>query len=227
MSLIPLPGNEMLPHPAIWGRDFPLENFIDAIMHLIFEGILKTTQCLIQTWTSNSNKQQAFLRRVAGRMEAILRLHLDWRKAHPCRGEKRGGWVAENFVALAKIIKWFYSDLHLANPGEPEHVAPGKPQAQWFGWENKAWLKARGLSTKGTAEVLKERVATLMADEEDYPLLSDICCNAVDVQNVVIAFSAMASRLMEKEYTPTSIEEFKLSLKVSQCSIVGRWTCSV
>ena len=133
-----------------------------------------------------------------------------------CSGGKLGGWVAENYVGFAKVMKWFYSDFHEVTP-DAEYADLDTPQENWYREGNELWMKARGIpgAFKMSAPELSKFVRDLIANDEAPPLLSDTCCAVEDVQRMTVALSAMISRLMGKEVSPDSIADAEQSIKVS------------
>ncbi len=54
-----------------------------------------------------------------GVLEAVGKLHLNWCVAIAFNGSKFGGWVSENYLALARLAEWFFSLLPFLTPGPP------------------------------------------------------------------------------------------------------------
>ena len=129
--------------------------------------------------------------------------------------EKLGGWVAENYVALGKCCTWIFSDLHELEPDDPPFEEPNKPQQQWRKVDNEGWLRARGLDAKGNAAKLRARVADYMSLDDIPPIVTDRICDAIDAQRMVVALSAMLTRLMSKSVTDALIDEAEQCIKVS------------
>ena len=74
---------DMWKFPGLWCRGFPLELHIDAIMHLLFEGIVNAVAMMIFAWLQLQNKAASFKRTVEGQLEGIQRLNLVWCKVQP------------------------------------------------------------------------------------------------------------------------------------------------
>ena len=140
---------QMWPTPSLWKRGTQLKQHVDVIMHLVFEGVVKSNVEDIQVWLSQG-KYENFLRYARGTLESIQRLNLPWCKVLPYLKGKLGGWVAENFLAFARVAKWFYSRIDLI-ADDPLLEEPPYPQNKWNMKVNKQWLKLRGLDTNGRA----------------------------------------------------------------------------
>ncbi len=143
------------PFPSMWMRGEELEKFFDVIMHLFFLGITQSVVDLTVKFLARKRKHSSFCVEVEGRLEAIESLGLCWCKTLGYKKGGLGGWVSENYVALAKVSKWFYSDIRYVNTTE-EFVEPGRPQTSWCREENAGWLHARGLKHQGSAKELKD-----------------------------------------------------------------------
>ena len=186
------------------------------IMHLFFLGVVKTVIKLVQFFLKCRLRKENFVRKVQGRLEDIAALKLMWCKAVPHKQGSFGGWVSENYVALGKLIKWFYSDITEIVETE-EWVEPVGPQVKWTKKQNAGWLKMRGLDSKGTAAELSVRVNECMkAPDGPPPLTKDMEINEHDAARLTVALSAMLSRVMVSAVDPdTSPHDLEVSIKVS------------
>jgi len=81
-------------------------------------------------------------------LDSISKLCLDWCVAIPLSGMKFGGWVSENYLALARLFRWFFSTLPSLQQG-PEYKDPTRPYTTWTVKEIREWLPVRGLANKG------------------------------------------------------------------------------
>jgi len=99
--------------PAAWTRGVPLEVHVDVPMHLLFLGITKTVSKRVMEWAKAQNLQNNFLRASDGVLDAVASSHIDWCVALKLTGPNFGGWVSENFLALARLGKCFFSLLPL------------------------------------------------------------------------------------------------------------------
>ena len=93
--------------PALWKRGLPLTGHVDVIMHLLFLGVGKSTHRVIVDWmklSSGSYQQYSDL------LENCLNREdfpsVEWCKVAPYTGEKFGGWVSENHLALMRLSNW-------------------------------------------------------------------------------------------------------------------------
>lgn len=102
---------EALDVPVLWSRGVLLEMHIDVVMHLIFLGVVKTFVQHVQIWAKRKGKNEGLLHQMSGVLESVQELGLSWCKAMPYSKGKLGGWVSENYLALARLLKWFYSTL--------------------------------------------------------------------------------------------------------------------
>ena len=107
--------------PALWARaGVTLDQHVDVPMHTLFLGITKTVVLMVQEWTLGRSKKAVFLRYANAAMSLLVRRGLDWCKVIPFGGGKMGGYVAENYLALARLSSWFYSPIKLIAPSPTE-----------------------------------------------------------------------------------------------------------
>ena len=97
--------------PAIWSRGCSLDQHIDVIMHLLLLGIQKTTMKKIHKQHSLQRSGTNFINYASGKFNHIQKLNITWCKVMPYKSRKLGGWVSENYLAMAQLNKWFYSGI--------------------------------------------------------------------------------------------------------------------
>ncbi len=204
----------MVELPVLWCRGVLLKQHVDVIMHLVFLGVLKTSIIQFNFWAKKKGKHRSFVRHAEGVLESIQALGLKWCKAIPYSSGKLGGWVSENYLALSRVIKWFYSRLdHIAD--DKKFVQPCIPQKKWVMDDNKGWLRERGQPLSGNAAELRERVHNLMTQKGGPP--SIVPPGGGPVENVMRcsrALSCMVSKLMVNQVTPGHVFEAQRAVKL-------------
>ena len=191
------------PMPSLWERGVLLEQSPDVPMHLSFLGVVKTTMLRIQQWMSNKRKMKPFVRAMTTQFESLDKLKLSWMKTLPHKAGKFGGWVSENYLAMSRLLKWFYSSLDLiASDAAPWHQ-PEKPQAKWSVVDNKAWLQLRGFPTsKKNAAALTAEVKHCMTEVDPPPPVIAMSAGPVEtVMATVASLDEMISMIMVPEVT--------------------------
>jgi hypothetical protein len=200
--------------PATWCRGVELWQHIDVAMHLIFLGIIKTVMQDLHEWMSMREKGAAFLRYSSGMFEAVQKLGLSWCRCQPYKTGKLGGWISENYMAAARLMNWFYSEIESVAT-DPIFVPPDKPMHKWTKKENHAWLKIRGLQTAGNAEVLQNRVSGYINSTEGPPQVLDAPGGSSDnVSAVISALSAMVSQLMARAINEAHVMDVDRHIKL-------------
>ena len=209
------PGmHQMWPMPTLWNRGIDLIQHVDVMMHLVFEGIVKTNVEDIQEWQSSRGKREIFLRFAKGILESVQCLNLPWCKVLPYSKGKLGGWIAENFLGFARVAKWFYSRIDLI-ADDPLLEEPPYPQSRWNMKVNKQWLRLRGLCTDGKAADLRKRVDEYMNAPEGAPPVMPPCGGtSEEVKEMVVALVCMVSRLMTRTVTDDFVSEVERSIKI-------------
>ena len=114
----------------------------EPIMHELFLGIEKNLAIdTVAEWAIMAKCSTYLNHELLICTEAIEKLRLSWCKVQPWKGEKLGGWIAENFVGFARINLWGYKCLtHVQR--EPPFEAPTKAIGQWNSKECKGFLQA-------------------------------------------------------------------------------------
>ena len=90
-----------------WNSNLNLYQFVDVIMHLVFLGVTKSTQNLVQKWIGVALKPKQFNLSKKKIFPPIVNMGLEWCKLI----ETEAGWVSDNYLAFARIMKWYYYPL--------------------------------------------------------------------------------------------------------------------
>jgi hypothetical protein len=102
----------------------------------------------IMEWTKQKNKHNNFLQISSGVLESVAKLHVDWCVSISLNGVYFGGWVSENYLALAQLTRWFFALLPNLRSG-PEYRDPIRPYTTWTVRELREWLRVRGIENVG------------------------------------------------------------------------------
>ena len=86
----------------------------------------------------------------------------------PYKTGKLGGWISENYVAAAPLMRWFYSNI---DDILDENICkmPETPIKKWHKKFLYDWLKQRHLDTLGNVDALRTRVQQYMNQPEGPP----------------------------------------------------------
>jgi len=207
---------EIWKYPAVWERGTELSQHIDTIMHLVFLGVVKTTILMIHQYIADCERVQQFIYYATNLFESVSKYKLSWCKSIPYKKGSLGGWVSENFIAACRLMNWFYSGLDVVIKEDVIILAPeGKPQSKWTKKENMSWLKIRGLTTKGLALELKERVSECMNHPAGPPdILPPRGSYVPYIFDVLTSLKAMVARIMIKNVTEESINDVDIHIKI-------------
>ncbi len=149
------------PLPSLWTRGVHLNQYPCVPMHLLFLGVVKTVIFRIQKWMTRKCKGKPFMDQMRGYLESIQELHLSWCPVRLYNGGKFGGWVSENYLALSRVLKWFYSVLDKIAPGSEPWAEPQRATNEWTGEDCKEWMKMRGLEIRKLAAERRSKVVEL------------------------------------------------------------------
>ena len=100
------------------------------------------TMLVIKSFSTNTHKHNSFVLIASGILESVAKLHLDWCIAIPLSGMTFGGWVSENYIALARLFCWFFSKLPSLQQG-PEYKDPTRPFTTWTIKEICEWNESK------------------------------------------------------------------------------------
>lgn len=226
--------------PPLWRRNVELWQHVDVIMHLLFLGITKTTGRVIAKWTKSKGKHTAFLIYAKDVLESIPLV--PWLAVAPYTGDKLGGWVSENYLALARLSKWFYGGLDLIAVEKP-YVEPTIEHSKWIKKMNVDWLTAHELSfaslvaddigslalkldcqryiadnkkalSNATASIAKLMVGAYKEHPHKIPPLGSRSCGVRDIQHLVQSMHAMIALIMETETNENSSSRLERHIKI-------------
>ena len=151
------------PLPSSWCRGVEITQHIDAIMHLVFLGVIKTTMKRVNYWAKVRGKHEAMVSSSKLILEGIQDLRLQWVNVLPYRQGCFSGWVSENYLGMARMLPWFYNNMTNLMGDPVAYKQPTSPQHKWTLTQNKGWLKSRSLSQKGKAKDLSIKVKHFMS----------------------------------------------------------------
>jgi hypothetical protein len=205
-------GNGGVPIPNSWRDDIHFFQNLDAPMHLLFLGVIKTTLELIFQWCKQNLMFANLLRDAEGILEEIQNLRISWCKAFPLGNGAFGAWVSEQWVAFGKVIIWWFGILD-----DVEKEPYGDPQGQHTEWNMKqchAWLKARRLHVGGNAKEVKGRVADCFKRNGGPPPIADGgFAGKAEVKSLVRSLYAVLSLAMTETVTQQHLGNLKFAVK--------------
>ena len=102
-------------YPVLWDCPIALNQYIDAPMHLLFQGIIKSLIEMISEWLTALPKtpsyHKEFCQIIHPTMLAISNMNLKWcfmNIFHTAKNYKTTGWIANNYLAFARLMLVFY-----------------------------------------------------------------------------------------------------------------------
>jgi hypothetical protein len=115
-------------------------------MHLLFLGVQKTVVHVIGDWIKLMGKTSQFVAYMSTALKDIP--YVSWCPVATYTGDKLGGWVSENYLALARISKWMYAPLEQIVPDTPEYEGPDPdiPVQRWSKTVCISWFAARRIT---------------------------------------------------------------------------------
>ena len=102
-------------YPQLWRSCIQLNQYIDAPMHLIFQGIIKSLIEMISEWlialSTGSSYYRKFCKIIHPLMVSISSMNLSWcvlNTLNTSKNYKPTGWIASNYLAFARLMLIFY-----------------------------------------------------------------------------------------------------------------------
>lgn len=187
-----------------------IDHCVEAIMHILFLGVVKDVLLLTHDWlTCSSLSKEGFLRLVGGAkvVETVESLSISWCRARGYGDTgKFGGKVSEHYLADARLLPWIMLWLQKTSV-KPPYVEPTKPLNSWTKAELERWLSVRGLPTDGYSgqntnektniQIKRESVRDFKAQAFGPPPLSDKNGGPMaNLHNVYMSLYALLPRVM-------------------------------
>lgn len=206
------------PTPVMWDREgVDLTTHIDAIMHLLFLGIVFSFMLKVQEWLTKQEKNSFFIRHNRGYLDPFVKsLHLDWLHVMPYNGGKFGGYVSKDYMAFSRLMKWFYQNIDESVAEVPDNQPQnGVPQKKWTKKHNKYWLDCRELDSSGDAAELRQRVAQFMLDPDSCPVPVPIPERKVEhIKDATIALHELLECVMKRTISPDDITKTEYAIRI-------------
>lgn len=203
------------PVPALWDRDgVNLTTHVDAIMHLIFLGIVKSLALKVQKWLTLQEKNASFIRMNAPYLRPFKSMNIAWLKVLQYKGGAFGGYVSENWLAFSRIMRWFYQNVGESSPVNEHKPPTGLHQSKWKKVYNEHWLKERDLDATGYADELSRRVAGFMAMPNCPEPVPKPERNDWHVENAIISLHDLLECVMSKKIHPQDIVKTEFAVRL-------------
>ena len=131
--------------PCAWSIG-SINHRVETIMHMAMNTQKAVFKLLLQ-WCANLDHGQTLLSRLQPLVHSVQGLRLPFVPVRMFKNDKFGGYVAENYRALAHLAPWLCRCLLEEKFAPPIVVLPlvDKPRLQWTVKENKGWLRSRNI----------------------------------------------------------------------------------
>ena len=193
-----------------WKSNFNLKQFVDVLMHLLFLGITKSTKELVYNWISQNKRLRGYKIFANDIFKHIADMGLDWCKLLVAAS----GWVSDNYIAFARICKWFYYPIIVLHAKE-SYKESFTPVKQWYSKMCKDWMEAHGYDTNGTVKELRDRILALKNDTLNPPkLVVHESCSSEEILQLVGSLLSMISSIMKNEVSNVTIDGVEREIKL-------------
>jgi hypothetical protein len=114
-----------------------------------------------------------YLNIVKGQLAKIKTMNVEWCKIlEYSTTDKTGGWVSENFAAMARLMVWFYSNLNYLNIGQ-QYEDPTTDCKTWNKIICEKRLQVRGIKKSGNVTELRQKIIEYISSDT-IPVLKKI-----------------------------------------------------
>ena len=127
--------------------------------------------------------------------------------------------MAENYLAMAWLIPWFYSQLDKLR--EEDESYEGDPttdpkESFWTKKQNTAWLKARGLPVpqKSSATELRELVLEYLSSDSPPEIVTKPTVTGKGVMSMLCSAHRMYCLIMSRSVTEEYLLKLDLQIKI-------------
>jgi len=198
-----------------------IEDVVDVPMHLLFLGVVKTTIGYVSSFLKLRKLSTTFESQSKRKLTVIKEYGLSWFVLIPFKSSHdlfdTTGWVGENFLAFARIFKWYISSLKLLSyndnkQGLEQNIKPietwTKTELLLF-CENHNINHRRNMKHKILVRLVKEYNPTNNA----VPVICVVSnCDIVDVIDMVVHLQIIIKYLMGP---PTSWSRTSFQISVN------------
>ena len=193
-----------------WKSNLKLFQFVDVLMHLLFLGITKSTREIIYDWIVESKRQNEYKLFSNIIFNLVSDMGLDWCKLLV----SKSGWVSDNYVAFARISKWFYYPIVILHQNEV-YNEPKLPINKWYLNMCKEWLKAYGYDTNGRVNDLRKKIINMKNDPSTVLKLNEHKCGSEqEISNLIGSMLSMIASVMKREVSHESVGTIEREIKI-------------
>ena len=193
-----------------WQSNLHLFQFVDVLMHLLFLGVTKSTKDLIYDWITQTKRINGYKLFANNIFSEIAGMGLDWCKLLVATS----GWVSDNYIAFARICKWFYYPIVFLQQNEVYHE-PTLPLNKWYVKMCKEWLAAYGYDTSGTVILLRKRIEAIRNDPlTSKNLIEQTCGSGHEISHMIGSMLSMIASILTKEVFDDSIDKIEREIKI-------------
>lgn len=203
------------PYPALWEREgVDFLTHVDAIMHLVFLGIVKSSLLKAKQWFTAQDKYASFIRENSPYLDRFKKTSIDWLKILPYKGGSFGGWVSENYLGFSRIMKWFFQNSGEAMVVQDNIPNPNLPQKKWLKKHNLHWLQCRGLDSSGLAAEISARVAEYMGKPNCPEPIPVEEFEVAQVENMICSLFEFIDCIMAKQVTEKHVCRTRYAIRI-------------
>lgn len=211
-----------------------IDDNIDAPMHLLFLGIVKSTMGYISEFFKVTTLDRSFTKFTSHKMKCLYSIYkLNWLKLLPFKNcgsiLDTTGWVGENFLSFSRIFFWYISSLSLnENLHHQSNISDivDEDVHSWSKIKLRRYVENNNITVIKANEngkhptMLDYRCAIIdykttrdLMRNDDESIIDPFCCNVNDVIQLVNYLHHLIHTLMRKSnvhvtITRNSIEKY-------------------
>ena len=201
--------------PAAWNSDLDLVNYVDAMMHMIFLGIVKDVLELVSEWLNFHSYMKTFKESTFGMYDSVQKMQLTWCKILPFKDGKYTGWLSENYIAASRLMAWIFQMI-------PDNETPKKKDIEkndkknimkWTSQVCLEWANKHNIMISDCKLIKdkRKRVIDSMKNPDKY---AKGTVPTYLVKDAIHSTSVFVSTLFVKEVNDASIKQTKIAVRL-------------
>ena len=193
-----------------WKSNMMLSQFIDVLMHLLFLGVTKSMRDVILDWIGETRRMSVYKKLAYNIFSDITEMSLEWCKLLV----SPSGWVSDNYVAFARVCKWFYYPLTVLHDGD-DFKESSIPLNKWDSNLCRIWLTEHGYEMKGSVKELREKIEQLKSNKVAPPKrVTSKTCSKDSINQLIGSLLSMISCVMNKNGSDSTIGQVDREIKI-------------
>ena len=201
--------------PATWNSELDMVNYPDAMMHMVFLGVVRDLLEIVTEWLNFHGYMKTFKQKTLGMYESIQKLRLSWCKIMPFQDGRYTGWLSENYLPASRLMSWLFQMIPDNETTKKEHIEH-VDQSQVSKWKTQdciEWANKHNviMSDCKLVKNMRNRVLNAIKTPEKF---SKAAVPTYLIKNAIHSTSVFVSTLFAKEVNNDTIHETNIAVRL-------------